>query len=232
MVSNPIQTGGAMSISVSKLCWDKSIHGSTELLVLLAIADFSDESGSAYPSVSTLANKCRMGRRNVQYILKQLEDSGELVIEHGKGPAPKFPNLYRVDLNKLGMQSSAQVKSSARVQSKVARGAIQRTNDVQTIAPKPSLTIKNHQMHFSTFWSAYPNTKRKGSKSECVKVWERKSLDTEAEQIISHVKAMANSDDWQKESGKYVPAPLTYLNQMKWDGAELQMADNPFEGVI
>ena len=44
--------------------WDKSRHAGSELLMLLAIADFADDDGKAYPAVSTLATKCRMTGRN------------------------------------------------------------------------------------------------------------------------------------------------------------------------
>jgi hypothetical protein len=210
-----------MSISVMSEVWNKSQHSGSELLMLLAIADFSDDHGKAYPSVSTLSNKCRMSRRNVQYVINNLKFSGELTVSINKGPPPKFPNLYRINLNALQAQPIAQVKASARVQPSARTSAIQRMSDAQPIAPKPSLTIKNHQKRFSEFWSAYPNCKRKGSKTKCQSVWQKQNFDPVADQIIAHVIAMANSDDWLRDSGQYIPAPLAYLNQQRWDGAEL-----------
>ena len=204
-----------MSIVVMSEVWKKSQHSGSELLMLLAIADFSDDHGKAYPSVSTLSNKCRMSRRNVQYVINNLKGSGELTVAIKKGPPPKFPNLYRINLNALQVQPIAQVQSSAR------SSAIQRMSDTQPIAHKPSETIKNHQKRFSEFWDAYPNCKRKGSKTKCQSVWQKQNFDSVAEQIISHIKGMVISDDWLKDSGQYIPAPLAYLNQQRWDGAEI-----------
>jgi hypothetical protein len=31
---------------------------------------------------------------------------------------------------------------------------------------------------------------------------------------------MKSSIDWRKESGAYIPAPLVYLNQRRWEGAD------------
>ena len=222
-----------MSISVMSKCWDKSQHSGTDLLMLLAIADFSDDNGKAYPAVSTLAQKCRMSRRNTQYILTNLQESGELSIEPNKGPPPKFPNLYRINLSSLGVQHTARVQPTSRVQSSVSRGATHCAKRVQPIAPKPSVTIKNRQkLYFDEFWSAYPNCKRKGSKTKCLSVWQKQNFDSVAEQIIAHVKSMASSDDWLRDSGQYIPAPLSYLNQQRWDGAEVTTGNDQFEGAL
>lgn len=222
-----------MSINVMSQCWAKSKHAGSELLLLLALADFSDDQGKSYPAISTLAMKCRMTRRNVQYILKALLRSGEISIEPNKGPPPKFPNLYQINLRQFGVQSASRVHSTARVKSTVARGEIQHTNGVQPTSPKPSVTINNHQtVNFDQFWNAYPN-KRKGSKAECKKLWNKSDLDQAFDEIIFHLKAMLESADWKKDAGAYIPAPLTYLRQQRWDGAELgSEVDERFEGAL
>ena len=76
-------------------------------------------------------------------------------------------------------------------------------------------------MTFDTFWSAWPRSPRKGAKSLCKAKWDKLKLDTQAEQIVAHVTWMATTNDWRKENGAYIPAPLVYLNQMRWDGAEI-----------
>lgn len=83
-----------MSIRVMSQVWEHSKQQGSALLVLLAIADFADDDGYAYPSVERLAAKARMSPRNVRYVLRQLEESGELAIEAGGGRHRS--NLYRV----------------------------------------------------------------------------------------------------------------------------------------
>lgn len=144
--------------------------------MLLAIADFSDDHGKAYPSVGTLSNKCRMSRRNVQYVINNLKDSGELTVAIKKGPPPKFPNLYRINLNALQAQPIAQVQSSART------SAIQRMSDAQPIAHKPSVTVINHKGRFSK--SASP----KGEYQTTGKQTEPKKAQSRGERL---------SPDWQ-----------------------------------
>lgn len=69
-----------MSIYVLTRVWRESQHKGGTLLVLLAIADYADDDGIAFPSVVTLAKKARMSQRNVQYALRVLTKSGELQV--------------------------------------------------------------------------------------------------------------------------------------------------------
>lgn len=129
-----------MSVRTMARVWDGSKHSGTELLMLLAIADFADDAGNAYPSVSTLATKCRMQPRNATRILRVLEDSGELAVCLNEGP--KGTNRYRVVLEALGVQSSTGVQSSAPLQYMVATPAIHGSQPLHGNAYEPSL---NHQ---------------------------------------------------------------------------------------
>lgn len=74
---------------------------------------------------------------------------------------------------------------------------------------------------FGRFWSAWPSSSRKASRSKCEAVWARGKFDSQVEQIVAHVEAMKASPDWRKESGAFIPAPLVYLNQRRWEGAEI-----------
>lgn len=74
---------------------------------------------------------------------------------------------------------------------------------------------------FLKFWNAWPRHTRKQSKGQCWERWRKFSLDAVAEEIVMHVEAMKRSTDWLKESGAFIPAPLAYLNQRRWEGADL-----------
>ena len=76
-------------------------------------------------------------------------------------------------------------------------------------------------MNFDTFWSAWPRSPRKSGKAMCLAKWNKLKLDMQAEQIVAHVNWMATTNDWKKDNGAFIPMPITYLNQMRWDGAEI-----------
>jgi len=74
---------------------------------------------------------------------------------------------------------------------------------------------------FEKFWKAWPASTRKGAKSECRKKWEKHYCETQADQIIKHVEWLKTTEQWIKLNGAFIPAPLVYLNQQRWDGAEV-----------
>lgn len=86
-----------MSIEATKAVWEWSKQKSGALLVLLALADYTNKEGIAWPAVSTLAHKVRMSTRNVQRHLRALENAGELEIRRNQGPGGS--NIYRILLS-------------------------------------------------------------------------------------------------------------------------------------
>ena len=74
---------------------------------------------------------------------------------------------------------------------------------------------------FEDFWMVWPKSTRKGAKAVCLRKWTQGYMNTCADQIIKHVEWMKTTDDWRKNNGAFIPAPLVYLNQQRWDGAEV-----------
>ena len=82
---------------------------------------------------------------------------------------------------------------------------------------------------FNRFWEAWPKSVRKGGKSDCEKRWNRYYCDSCVDQIIKHVEWMKTTDDWRKADGAFIPAPAVYLNQRRWDGAEIPEIKKPVD---
>jgi hypothetical protein len=74
--------------------WEHSKSQATQLLLLLAIADYADDDGVAYPTIFQLSQKCRQSPRATSYQLASLQELGELVIVAKKGRGNR--NQYRV----------------------------------------------------------------------------------------------------------------------------------------
>jgi Helix-turn-helix domain len=111
---------------------DSSIKSRSQLLVLLAIADNANlTDGTAWPSIDFLAKKARCSQRSAQDAISALISQNKLEVNFGSGP--KGTNIYKVIVG--GVQN--------------LRGATSRTKtrriSVRPVAPKPSLTISNHQ---------------------------------------------------------------------------------------
>lgn len=67
---------------------------------------------------------------------------------------------------------------------------------------------------FIRFWDAWPRSPRKVDKADCCKRWKRHGLESIADQIVEHVEAMCETDQWKRG---FEPAPATYLNGRRWE---------------
>lgn len=86
-----------MSVKCMAAVWEHATAKGGERLLLLAIADYAKDDGSgAWPSLQRLAEKTLFSERNVRYLLRKLEESGELAIHHGAGP--HGANRYTITL--------------------------------------------------------------------------------------------------------------------------------------
>jgi hypothetical protein len=81
----------------------------------------------------------------------------------------------------------------------------------------PSLTDEG----FEEFWTAYPKCIRKGEKAACKKKWIESYYFSQKHIILKHVQWMATTSAWLKDNGAFIPAPKVYLNQQRWDGADI-----------
>lgn len=102
-----------MSVRAMAKVFDHSEHQGSELLMLLVLADYSDDQGFSYPSVTTLALKCRTTPRHAKRLVANLIEGGELEVREGAGPAVRGGrlNLYRVRLDVLSSKKAVTAPS-------------------------------------------------------------------------------------------------------------------------
>ena len=72
---------------------------------------------------------------------------------------------------------------------------------------------------FGLFWRAWPVSDRKQARGKCLEAWKKAGAEPKAALIVGHVEHM-KAGAWQRDGGQFTPAPLTYLNQRRWEGAE------------
>jgi len=83
-------------------------------------------------------------------------------------------------------------------------------------------------VRFSEFWDIYPNV-RKNNKKGCLEKWKSKDLDLIADKVIAYVKMMKETKQWKEG---FVPAPMTLLNQERWDDGNVTHIRKVWEGGI
>jgi uncharacterized protein YdaU (DUF1376 family) len=103
-----------------------------------------------------------------------------------------------------------------------AIGGLESANSNQNQNQNQEPIIKPLSNKFDEFWSVWPSSSRKVGKMACLKKWEARKLDSIGDKIIAHVKSLRNSKSWL--SG-FDPAPLTYINQSRWEDSQDQVSD-------
>ncbi len=90
-----------MSIKVMSQVWDSAPVGGSELLVLLALADYANDEGtSIYPAMRSVAKKARLSVDQARRVIHELVTSGviELVEAGGWRNGRNRTNEYRIIL--------------------------------------------------------------------------------------------------------------------------------------
>lgn len=70
---------------------------------------------------------------------------------------------------------------------------------------------------FLAFWTAWPSHKRKADKLRCLRRWIADGCEARTEEIVGKVRAWTVSEDWTKDGANFVPAPLVWLSQQRYD---------------
>lgn len=98
------RSGDTMSIRVMTDVWAYADCSGGELLVLLALADFSDDNGrNIYPSMPTLAQKARLSVKQARRVVQNLVKLNlvEIVEVGGWDRGRNRSNSYRIILENL-----------------------------------------------------------------------------------------------------------------------------------
>ena len=198
-----------MSIRVMARVWEHSRAAGGQLLVLLAIADFADDHGTAWPSVPTLAKKARISERHTQKVIKQLKGMGELVVDP-KASGHWGTNLYKITLKAErggNMPPGGELEATRGVASDAKGGELEATQ-----------TINNHHKNHigKGRKTSFPNP-NEFSPHEFLKVYAsfapklpqpREATDGRLKKIRQRLKAHPGRDFWQEVFTKANQTPF------------------------
>lgn len=87
---------------------------------------------------------------------------------------------------------------------------------------QPSKTLAERR--FDEFWAAYP---KKVGKKAAQASWNKIKPDTELhDKIMTAIGKARATEQWQRENGRFIPNPTTWLNQGRWDDEYEEGAPN------
>ena len=103
-----------MSIKLTAKAWETNQSGN-DLLVLLALCDFSNDEGLSYPSLKTLSSKAKVGKSTLAYILKAYEDIGVITRERRtRDNKSNTSTLYKINHLNIDVEAYKKAYQKAR----------------------------------------------------------------------------------------------------------------------
>lgn len=129
-----------------------------------------------------------------------------------------FFDRYDMDLH----LSNTFAFPGSEVQRREWAGAPQQAALLDVAAPAESKAVAVRQAfagetEFEAWWEHYP-TKRRKARKPCLQAWLRKRIPREnVPAMIDKLELQKRTHDWQKNDSQFVPLPLTYINQERYD---------------
>jgi hypothetical protein len=132
---------------------------------------------------------------------------------HQNGHLLSLPNFTR--------HNGKTAKNRALTNERVAkhRNASNVTKTVTREEKRRSNTPPTPLRGFGVFWNEWPNNSRKVAKPQCEAKWDRQGCEAIVDEVVAAVRAFKASEQWTKDDGAFVPAPLVWLNQRRWEAA-------------
>ena len=85
---------------------------------------------------------------------------------------------------------------------------------------------KQREESFLVFYKAYP---KKTNKKEALARWIKAKL-PDMEVILNAIEQQKKTEQWQKDNGKYIPYPSTWINQERWNDENREQQRNGLGG--
>jgi hypothetical protein len=212
----------------------KAVLPSARKFVLVALADYANDAGECFPSVTMLMERCALSDRGVQQQLAGLVDTGFVRRDFRNGRSTVYvltdPKTWTTPERASPHPRTTFTPEPGSPPNDVHPTPEQDSppppNDVHPTPERGSpITIIEpsvepsgiHQLFpptksFDDFWREYPT---KTAKPQCAAKWAKKGCDLLADRIVADVVAKKAGD--RRWLDGYVPNPLTYLNQERWN---------------
>lgn len=165
-----------------------------------------------------------MTEKKIRNALKHLQDEGLIVtgnynkLAYDRTLWYAFSDLAESILPKGQMEIPERANGYFQKVEPIPDNKPDNDTDIYTRESKDSLVCASRCASddgFAAFWAAYPKKKSKG---QALSAWKKLKPDSSLQALIlKAVEAQKRSPDWQKDKGKYIPYPATWLNAMAWE---------------
>ena len=193
-----------MSWSALKWASEVKVGNSTDKLILIILANFTDAENTCYPSHKKIAELCECSTDTVIRSLKRLKELNFIEVE----------KRFQLTQNNNHRQTSNIYKLKIDTQSQIATPP-----PMQNATPITYHNKKEYSKEFEIFWKEYPNrpndNKFGASQKFCV-IMKNKEIDFEL--LLKRTVLFAKSQVGKDE--KFIPHAKTWLSQKRYNDVE------------
>lgn len=146
-------------------------------------------------------------RRTISATIASLAETGYIAIEIIRDGS------NAVVTRKIWVQANAQ-KAAEQVSDPIEENFqdIKENNTSNNNSPH---TPKGEDELFDQFWQAYP---KRVAKKPARRAWDKLHVDNDLlAKILAALAWQKRTDDWQRDGGRYIPNPATWLNGGRWE---------------
>ncbi len=192
-------------------------------LIYAEISALTDRTGYCYASNAYFQKLYGISEPTVQRYLRALKAAGCIRIQDGDGGSGRRKIFAGVNPLKNDGVNDNPVKNDGVTPSKLTPNPLK--NDTQNKienrkendppkAPPGAGAAWQPEM-FDRFYQLYP---RKKDRAKAIRAWDRLKADRKLMQTMSAaLKAQMASEEWQRDNGRAIPYPSTWLNNRRWE---------------
>ena len=170
--------------------------------------------------INSVAKKCRMDPEIIEPMLAEFFERTEEGWRNPRADVEIEKYNEKVASNRDAATARhakttlKKVRTANAVQMQCERTANASQTETETDTDKNKSISSQATRRFAEFWDMWPNSKRKVARAVCADKWQRGKLDELADKILANVGVLKASEQWLTG---FEPAPLTYLNQRRWE---------------
>jgi len=217
-----------MSVKHMALVWEHADADGSEMLVLLALADFADADGWCWPAMGTLAKRARIKERAARMAVRRLEGKGLILCQLSRGGKGRG-NRYRITVNPAEYAALSEdnpadgavldkPQTRQNMPPKPPNPAREGTKPGTTVPPnhqEPPKEKKEYTPAFLEFWAVYP--KRLEKKAVAAKFRAAVKSGVSPQHLIDAAIRYAAWVSENRVEERYIKHPTTWFNKGCWD---------------
>ena len=191
--------------------WDREVY--------IQMKRITGESGTCWTSKKNLADQCGMSvsrlKKSISYLLEHhwIELIGERKTESsgGKQSTKEYKVVDLWDKNVHFYQD----KGGSSENQPLTKGGSSETYKEEPINKNPYKKNPEVGSSFDLFWSKYP---KKINKATALKSFNSLKPNSQLlTKILESIDNFIETEEWKKDSGRFIPYPSTWLNNKRWE---------------